>query len=215
MRRRRRGGKPRVFTFLIFFTIIAVTGIVMAERQFAPVIKSLAYQKAHMVALKAMQEAAQRQIRHSDELQNYQELMHIEKDSTGRIILMVPNTMKINLLVSDIVLDAEEAMSQIGKDELKIPLGVITGSKILAALGPAVNVRAIPVSMVHIQVRDEFISAGINQTHHRIWLEMETSLTLAVPFDREELLVNTQILLSEGIIVGPIPDTYVNFGLSR
>ena len=50
--------------------------------------------------------------------------------------------------------------------------------------------------------------AGINQTLHRIYLEVGCEVEILTPFHtRKETIVN-QVLLAEGVIVGEIPDTY-------
>ncbi len=211
MKWRRKNPKNKLLGFLILFLIFCFLFLYVADTQFAPVLKALAQQKAYMFTVRKMQEAAQRQIENYKDIQDYQQLMHIEKDSSGKIILMLPNVVKINLLASAIILDAEAALKEPGQDELKIPLGVLSGTKILASLGPSLNIQVTPISLMQVEVRDEFISAGINQTKHRIWLEMKSEVSLAIPFDSEKLTASSSILLSEGIIIGPIPDTYINF----
>lgn len=135
MKWRRKNPKNKLLGFLILFLIFCFLFLYVADTQFAPVLKALAQQKAYMFTVRKMQEAAQRQIENYKDIQDYQQLMHIEKDSSGKIILMLPNVVKINLLASAIILDAEAALKEPGQDELKIPLGVLSGTKILASLG--------------------------------------------------------------------------------
>lgn len=208
MRRRRK--KPLI-PILLLFCIVFGAGLFVIDEQFGPILGVLAKQRIHMVAVRHIQEAVQKQLTEHEEFQNYQELMYIEKDQEGRIILMVPNTMRINRLISEITLDVEKKLSNIPQDEVSIPLGAITGSKLFSSWGPRININVTPVSVVKTEIIDDFISAGINQTRHRIWMQISTDLGIAVPFDKETIEVKSTFLLTEGIIIGPIPDTYLNF----
>ena len=119
---RRKNRKVRLVLVLILLFTAAI--LFFAEKQFAPVILSMAKQQAQSYAVRNLQGAAQAQIATNEESFNYQSLMHIEKDSDGRIILMTPDTMRINMLVSAIVLDAEQSFHEIAEDEISVPLGL-------------------------------------------------------------------------------------------
>ena len=206
---RRRRGHNRAMR-LVILALIVVVILFWADKQFSPVIISLAQQELHLAAVQAMQGSAQEELMLHEEYQNYQELMYIEKDSSGRIVLMVPNTYKLNLLISSISIDAEKALYNLSADSISIPLGAVSGSKLFSSLGPDFTVQINPVSAVDIRIVDDFIDAGINQTRHRIWLHMTSTLGLAVPLAKDTMTVETDVLLCEGIIVGPIPDTYLD-----
>ncbi len=209
-RRRRKNRKLRLLFVLILLFIVAC--LFFAEKQFAPVILSMAKQQAQSYAVRNLQSAAQAQIAANEEAFNYQSLMHIEKDAEGRIILMTPDTMRINMLVSSIVLDAEQSFHEIAGDAISVPLGLATGSKLFASMGPDIDIDIRPIGEIQVKILDDFEEAGINQTRHRIWLELGSELSLAVPFDSEKISVSTSVLLAEGIIVGPIPQTYISLG---
>lgn len=215
MRRKigRKNKKPVLILFLMFIFILA--GVVMADKQFAPIIKAIAHEQAHNLAIKSLEEAVQKQLQGRSDLYDYQNLMYIEKDESGRIVLMIPNTMQVNSLISALVLETEESMGKMTQEELKIPLGVLTGTSLFATKGPALNINVVPIGLIGVEVKDEFVSAGINQTHHKIWLNLEYRLSLAIPFDSEIITASTSVLLTEGIIVGPIPETYVQIGLNN
>lgn len=59
-------------------------------------------------------------------------------------------------------------------------------------------------------MKSEFYAQGINQTVHRIYLEVRANVSILTPFrDMNKEIVN-QVLLMENVIVGHIPDTYYN-----
>ena len=210
---RYRSGNRKNRKLRLVVVMLLITGLFfLAEQQLSPIVTSLAQQKAHMAAVKAMQESAQNELLQHEEYQNYQELMYIEKDLDGRIVFMAPNTMKLNMLIASITIAAEKALSNLSEDNLKIPMGAVSGSKLFSSLGPNLSIEVTPVSAVNISIIDDFVDAGINQTRHRIWLHMQSEIGLAIPFENEIMEVETDVLLTEGIIVGPIPDTYLDLG---
>ena len=60
-------------------------------------------------------------------------------------------------------------------------------------------------------LRSEFIDAGINQTLHKIYLQVECEVVILTPFDTIEEKITNQVLLAESVILGTTPNTYYNF----
>ena len=63
---------------------------------------------------------------------------------------------------------------------------------------------------VETDLRSEFKEAGINQTLHRIYLEVKCNVTILTPYETITETITSQVLLTEGVIIGDIPDTYYN-----
>ena len=63
---------------------------------------------------------------------------------------------------------------------------------------------------VETDLKSEFKDAGINQTLHRIYLEVKCNVNILTPYDTITETIVNQVLLVEGLIVGNIPDTYYN-----
>lgn len=86
----------------------------------------------------------------------------------------------------------------------------------LAGRGPGVKIRISSIGSVETDLRSEFTAQGINQTIHRIYLEVKATVNILTPFDDLEKEIVNQVLLVENVIVGNIPDTYYNLeGLSE
>ncbi|MEG1500391.1 MAG: sporulation protein YunB [Clostridiales bacterium] len=209
---RRYPKKKNLLLRLSLILILLFAALLMVEKELSPIIINIAQQKAHGIAIQTFHSSAKKQILLHQEYYNYDSLMHMEKDSQGRIMLMMPDTMKINLLIADITTEVEKELRNINQEQLSIPLGILSGSKILASLGPQVKIDISMAGVLNVDIKDDFIAAGLNQTRHRLWLEISSDLYLNIPFEQKAVPVKTKILLCEGIIIGPIPDTYLNFG---
>ena len=60
-------------------------------------------------------------------------------------------------------------------------------------------------------MKSEFKSQGVNQTMHRLYLEVKCRVNILTPFKDIEKEITNQVLLLENVIVGRIPETYYNF----
>jgi len=106
--------------------------------------------------------------------------------------------------------EAQVNMEQIGVDGFGIPIGTFTGMPILVGRGPDVNIRLMPIGSVYSNFISQFVTAGINQTNHRIYLNIETKVSLILPVVHKTISSVANIMICESIIIGKVPDTYLN-----
>ena len=113
----------------------------------------------------------------------------------GKIGSMSLNAASVNLFKSRLVRAVDEALEENAKFVVKIPLGAVTGSEVFAGMGPEIPVTVRMTGGAEAQITDEFTSAGINQTRHRVMLKVECSVYVflggkgslkgGIPFDRQ------------------------------
>ncbi|MBQ2938272.1 MAG: sporulation protein YunB [Clostridia bacterium] len=141
---------------------------------------------------------------------SYDELFSIEKDNDGNIIMIKSNVGPINEIISDVAVKIQNEINQKGKDNVKIALGSFTGFKLLSGKGPSVPLRISSIGNVETDLRSEFTAQGINQTLHRIYLQVECEVSILTPFEDITEIITNQVLIAENVIVGKIPNTYYN-----
>lgn len=88
--------------------------------------------------------------------------------------------------------------------------GSFTGFKLLAGRGPDVKIKISTIGEVETDLRSEFTSQGINQTLHRVYLQVKCNVNILTPFENISREITNQVLLMENVIVGNIPNTYYN-----
>ena len=140
----------------------------------------------------------------------YEELFKIEKDTNENIQLISANVLKINQITSDIALEIQKTLNNNKDNMVKIPLGSITGVKILAGRGPNINVKVSSVGNIKTDLKSEFEEKSINQTLHKVFLEIECEVDILTPFETINESITNQILIAENVIVGTIPEIYYN-----
>lgn len=140
----------------------------------------------------------------------YDELFTIEKDSNGNIIMIKYNIIPVNEIISDAAVKIQEEINKLGRENIEIALGSFSGFKLLAGRGPGVKVRISSIGNVETDLKSEFITQGINQTLHRVYLQVDCEISILTPFNSISKNITNQVLLIENIIVGNIPNTYYN-----
>ncbi len=80
----------------------------------------------------------------------------------------------------------------------------------MAGRGPGIKIVITPIGNVETDLKSEFIAQGINQTLHRVYLQVKCNVSILTPFQNMEKEIINQVLLIENVIVGNIPNTYYN-----
>ena len=93
---------------------------------------------------------------------------------------------------------------------LKLRFGSLTGLKLMSGKGPGIKIRISTIGNVKTDLKSEFVSKGINQTLHRIYLQVDYEVSILTPFDDITQSISNQVLLAENVIIGNIPNTYYN-----
>ena len=140
----------------------------------------------------------------------YSDLIEIIKDSNNDIKMISANAYKINLLSKEILNSAQNNLTTLGEQGIEIGIGTFTGITLFTDKGPKVSIKLSPIGTIYTRFHSEFTSAGINQTNHSIYLYVQTDVSLILPTDTKMISTTTEVLLTESIIQGKIPDTYLN-----
>ena len=141
----------------------------------------------------------------------YDRMISFEKDNTGAITAVKSNMTEFNRLQAEILKDILGKVSEVSTKELSIPIGTLSGSSLLAGRGPNISVRMQSVGSSTAVLENEFTSAGINQTKHRILLKVDVSVSILLPGFATAAKVSNVVTVAETIIVGDVPDSYTFF----
>lgn len=145
----------------------------------------------------------------------YQDMVTLQTDHSGRITALTSNSTEMNRLRSEIMDDIVSQVSLLDSGELGVPMGNLTPFTTLSGKGPALPVRVLSVGTADAAFRNVFTDAGINQTYHQIVLDVTVDLTLLIPGGTVETSVSTQVNVAETVIVGQVPDAYLQFGVAK
>lgn len=193
----------------LLLLVAVALALATADARLKPIVEKVAAQQVHLAVVRLINEAVYDQLGSGVA---YQQLVNVSRDESGRVTLMQPDTVKITRLVTSIARDVENRLSSLSRRDVNIPLGLLTGSLLLADKGPNLVVGLVPVGSVSVDVRDEFTSAGINQTKHSIMLDIVVKVGILLPMQTSFAEICDSLPIVESVIVGPIPETYLEFG---
>lgn len=195
----------KVFS-VIFIIIVAIFTFYTIRKAINPIIDELCIDKAKNIATKISNEEATVVM----DKYCYDDLITIIRDNDGNIKILKTNTKNINQIMSDIPVSMLDKFKQSENANISLYLGSILGTKIFSATGPKINIRIANVGNVDTKLKSEFTSQGINQTLHRIYLELNCEVTILTPYDTIKQKINNQVLIAESVIVGDVPYSYYN-----
>ena len=205
-KKKRRLGKRRVLCILLAIFLLAVLLFIYFQRNVTRVLISISEATMRASTTVAVNDAVYYTL--SDEIR-YDELVTITRDNEGEIIAVAANPLKINKIARDTASISQSNLKNLSLNGIPIPLGALTGIEAFAGLGPSIHFRIIPVSSVSCGFSSTFESVGINQTKHSIYLNVIADISIVMPSRTENFAVTTDILIGESVIVGTVPDAYL------
>ena len=198
--------KRKIVKFFICLIVAVVLSFFIMSKLVNPIIKETGKSKISETTNYAVNRAVLSAMQGTI---SYDDLIHLVTDATGKITMLQANSIQINSL-SRRVIDVTYSyiMERIGAN-LKIPLGSFSGIPLFSGVGPDITIPTMPYGSVNCVFLSKFVTAGINQTLHKIYLSVDTSITMVLPFNTIHVDDTTEVLVSESLIIGEIPETYL------
>jgi len=135
--------------------------------------------------------------------------INIEKDAEGRVCAISSNMAHINALSADI-LDYVISATDTGALKIEIPIGNLSGLNLLLGKGPDVPVDIIVLTSSRVDFKNEIFSLDINQSKYQLYVDVTIDIDVLIPWGMESATVITELLVSDTVIVGQVPQTYYN-----
>lgn len=190
---------------ILFFLLLLYSLFYLRMR---PMLKSLAVNRADTYAITIINNAAGKVL--ALDAVSYDSLMTFDKDENGNIIAVKSNTNVINKLKYDIIREIQSEFSKSGSANISIPLGNIFGGALFSNRGPRLKIQVEPVGSINAEFKSVFSSAGINQTHQQIMLDVDADITIIMPSCTVSRVVKSSVCIADTVIVGTVPGSYVN-----
>lgn len=204
--RRKKNMKMKKIALIMIILIIAICVEKLILGAVLPVFETLCENRAKSIATIISNEQATNVMKKY----SYNEMFQIEKDNNGNVTMIKSNIILINEIISDVAVKIQEGIDKRGKENVKIALGSFTGFSLVAGKGPLIPITISSAGGVETDLKSEFISQGINQTLHRVYLQVDCEVNILTPFESISKKISNQVLLVENVIVGNIPNTYYN-----
>ena len=142
----------------------------------------------------------------------YDRIVYFEKDLNGRITALKTNMSEVNRLKTDILNLINDEILALDTADLGIPLGSLVLPEILSGKGPQIPVQILSIRNSDASFESYFTEAGINQTLQQLTMNVSVDVTVLVLGETSSFTVNSQVVVAETIIVGDVPQTFLQTG---
>lgn len=196
---------------LIAAAVLLVVAFARVDSRLRPLIQSYGYMAARRSAMLSVHTGVETVL--ADEKLGYTDLVTVERDGEGHVLSAEANVTAINRLKAAA---SNAVMAQLTAGEIqtaRIPLGSLIGGSFFTGRGPFLPIQIHTSGAVISNLSSEFADAGINQTNHRISLDMTVMMTAALPMERVSIELQTSFLVCETVLVGEVPQTVLQLDL--
>ena len=198
--------KHKLFAFFIVFLLVL---ILYSKYLVVPVVIKNTESQIKSYATKSINYAIAETMNQNV---SYGELINIVKDKNENVSFIEANSVRINLLSKTMSKVVMSNFLKFAKLPIKIPVGSFSGIAILSGIGPKLAFNISPFGEVLCSFSSKFDSAGINQTYHKLYLIISLKVNVVFPFERLQVFSDSEVLLCETLIIGEIPEVYLNSG---
>lgn len=205
-----RQGFKRFVRTVVIILIAAILLFILFRIKYGSILRTLAKTQVQNSTSDLINDAIDKQIA-SGNIQ-YDRIVYFEKDLNGRITALKTNMSEVNRLKTSILNTINDEILALDTADLGIPIGSMFLPEILAGKGPAIPVEIIAIRNSEATFSSNFSEAGINQTLQQLVMEISVDVTVLVLADTSSFTVNSQVVVAETIIVGDVPETFLQTG---
>ena len=197
----------RVVIAILVFIAVFIFCTIYFRKNVVPTVMGSSIAQVRAIATNAVNLAATSVINGGI---TYDELFEVKYDKDGKISMIQANSPRINSIAREIANLAQANLDALGTQEISIAVGTFTGLALLTGFGPDVTINIVPIGTANCDFVSYFQSAGINQTSHKIYIDVYADVNIITPIDEPTVQVKAEILVCENVIVGEIPNVYLS-----
>ena len=142
----------------------------------------------------------------------YDRIVYFEKDLNGRITALKTNISEVNRLKTDILNLINDEILALDTSQISVPIGSLMLPEFFSGKGPGVPVHILAIRNSDASFDSRFTEAGINQTLQQLTMHVIVDVSVLALGRTESFPVSSQVVVAETIIVGDVPDTFLQTG---
>lgn len=203
----RMRGLVRLFCM---FMAAAILLLAIFRTRYHDTIRELAETQVRNATSDLINDAIDRQIE-TGNIQ-YDRIVFFEKDLNGKITALKTNMSEVNRLKTDTLNLINDEIMALDTSDLGIPIGSLLFPEFFAGRGFQIPVHILSIRNSDAGFESYFTEAGINQTLQQITMNVLVDVSILVLGRAESFTVSSQVVVAETIIVGQVPDTFLQTG---
>ena len=198
----------RFFLGILIICVIILSLCWGLRSKYRHVIQELAQTQVKNTTSDLTNDAIAKQI--ADGIIQYDRIVYFEKDLDGRITALKTNMSEVNRLKTDILNIINDEILALDTSDIGIPLGSLFLPELFSGKGPVLPVRVLSIRNSDAEFRSSFIQAGINQTRHKMTMDVSVDVSVLVLAQTCGFTITSEVVVAETVIVGTVPSTYLN-----
>lgn len=205
-----RRGIRRLISLMIVVLLMISLAVIGFRVKYRAAITELAQTQVINATSDLINDAIDKQIETGNI--RYDRIVYFEKDLEGRITALKTNMSEVNRLKTDILNLINDEIMAIDETDLGIPLGSLILPEIFSGRGPGIPVQVLAIRNSDASFTSHFTQAGINQTLQQLTMNVLVDVAVLVLGRTKTFTVSSQVVVAETIIVGQVPNTYLQTG---
>lgn len=198
--------------FRTFIILLILSGILLLlfRSRYHSTIRSLAQTQVVNSTSDLINDAIDQQIE-TGNIQ-YDRIVYFEKDLNGKITALKTNMSEVNRLKTAILNIINDEILAIDSSDIGIPIGSLILPEFFSGRGAQIPVHILSIRNSDAGFESFFTEAGINQTLQQLTMNVSVDVSILVLGRSENFTVTSQVVVAETIIVGQVPDTFLQTG---
>lgn len=185
--------------------LLFVVCIVHFEYEVAPFMEDYTVIKAKQMMCELFGETVTKKI---DELGiSYESMTEISYSQSGEVQAVNTDVHLINKLKNAVTVEIADILKDEYEYAVEIPVGSLFDSEFLSGSGWKLKFNNTVTGDVRSDFRSEFETGGLNQTVHRLYIDITGELIVIAGGRQEPISFTDSVLVGETVLVGNVPHT--------
>ena len=199
--------KRKITPIAVAFLTVAIGALlIMAEIRISNIRKELVNYSARNAASAAATAGIENSL-DTDKVR-YADLIKFGRDKNGNIVSVTTDAYALNKIGNNIGTEIDNIINEMKSYVIKIPFSVLFSEQLINGRVPKIPMIFVMTGITTTDFENEFTAAGVNQTHHRIMMNITVNTYVIHSGNVTVVPYKTNVCIAESIVVGITPQTF-------
>ena len=199
--------KRKITPIAVAFLTVAIGALlIMAEIRISNIRKELVNYSARNAASAAATAGIENSL--DTDRVKYSDLIKFGRDENGNIVSVTTDAYALNKIGNNIGTEIDNIINEMKSYVIKIPVTVLFSEQFINGRGPKMPMVFVMTGITTTDFENEFTAAGVNQTHHRIMMNITVNTYVIHSGNVTVVPYKTNVCIAESIVVGITPQTF-------
>lgn len=208
--KRRKKMMRRSMTYLIILIITLLLLFIRINNSLKPIVRTQAEHFAEKEASELIENCVSEFL--DKNKYRYSDYAAVLYNDQKQITSIETISYAVNKTQTELMLEINKKIKSISWKNTSIPLGSLTRTFLLNGKGPKIHIKIAPIGCASVKLKSELLSAGVNQTKHRITAVIAIKMSSSTPMMSFCTTSEFELLIAESVIIGEVPKLVLHNG---